>query len=144
MFQQSAYSDQLTFFQKLKSFDIILLICILSVGIISCFSMYSTDGGELLYHSKSHIVRFLIFFSLMIVLSFFNIKFWHSIGYFFYATVFGLYNQYCFPQMIVLLLRDIARKNVVRRFVRQIQLTDKTLIKNCYSLQRLHIVSHYL
>jgi len=62
MFQQNAYSDQLTFFQKLRSFDIILLICILSVGIISCFSMYSTDGGELLYHSKSHFVRFVIFF----------------------------------------------------------------------------------
>ena len=90
MFQQSTYSDQLTFFQKLKSFDIILLICILSIGIISSFSMYSTDGGELLYHSKSHILRFLIFFSLMIVLSFFNIKFWHSIGYLFYAVILGL------------------------------------------------------
>ena len=90
MFQQSTYSDQLTFFQKLKSFDIILLICILSIGIISSFSMYSTDGGELLYHSKSHILRFLIFFSLMIVLSFFNIKFWHSIGYLFYVVILGL------------------------------------------------------
>jgi rod shape determining protein RodA len=90
MFQQSVYSGQLTFFQKLKSFDIILLICILSIGIISGFSMYSTDGGELLYHSKSHILRFLIFFSLMIVLSFVNIKFWHSIGYLFYVIILGL------------------------------------------------------
>ena len=66
MFQQVIYSGQLTFFQKLKSFDFILLICIVSIGIISSFSMYSTDGGELLYHSKSHILRFGIFFSLMI------------------------------------------------------------------------------
>ena len=89
MLQQVIYSGQLTFFQKLKSFDFILLICIVSIGIISSFSMYSTDGGELLYHSKSHILRFVIFFSLMIVLSFLNIRFWHSIGYLFYVVVLG-------------------------------------------------------
>ena len=89
MFQQAIYSGQLTFFQKLRSFDFILLICIVSIGIISSFSMYSTDGGELLYHSKSHILRFGIFFSMMIVLSFLNIRFWHSIGYFFYVVVLG-------------------------------------------------------
>ena len=89
MFQQAIYSGQLTFFQKLRSFDIILLICIVSIGIISSFSMYSTDGGELLYHSKSHILRFGIFFSLMIALSFLNIRFWHSIGYLFYVVVLG-------------------------------------------------------
>ena len=90
MYQQSAYSSELTFFQKLKSFDIILLTCIFAVGIISSFSMYSTDGGEFLYHSKSHILRFVIFFSLMIILSFLNIRFWHSIGYLFYVIVLGL------------------------------------------------------
>ena len=89
MLQQVIYSGQLTFFQKLKSFDFILLICIVSIGIISSFSMYSTDGGELLYHSKSHILRFGIFFSLMIALSFLNIRFWHSIGYLFYVVVLG-------------------------------------------------------
>ena len=89
MFQQVIYSGQLTFFQKLRSFDFILLTCIVSIGIISSFSMYSTDGGELLYHSKSHILRFGIFFSLMIALSFLNIRFWHSIGYLFYVVVLG-------------------------------------------------------
>ena len=87
MFQQSSYTDQLTFFQKLRSFDYILLVCILIIGIISCFSMYSTDGGDLLYHSKSHIIRFAVFFTMMIFLSFLSIRFWHSMGYFFYAVV---------------------------------------------------------
>jgi len=87
MFQQSSYTDQLTFFQKIRSFDYILLLCILIIGIISCFSMYSTDGGDLLYHSKSHIIRFGIFFTMMIFLSFLSIRFWHSMGYFFYAVV---------------------------------------------------------
>jgi len=90
MFEQTSYSEQLTFFQKLRSFDYILLLCIVSIGIISGFSMYSTDGGELLYHSRSHIIRLAIFFTMMIFLSFLNIRFWHSIGYLFYAIVLGL------------------------------------------------------
>ena len=87
MFQQTSYTDQITFFQKLRLFDYTLVFCILSLGIISSFSMYSTDGGELLYHSKSHIIRFCIFFSMMLILSFFSIRFWHSIGYIFYIII---------------------------------------------------------
>ena len=90
MFEQTSYSEQLTFFQKLRSFDYILLLCIVSIGIISGFSMYSTDGGELLYHSRSHIIRLVIFFTMMICFSFFSIRFWHSIGYLFYAIVLFL------------------------------------------------------
>ena len=89
MFEQSSYTEQISFFKKLRSFDYILLICIISIGIISIFSMYSTDGGELLHHSKSHIIRFVVFFSMMIGLSFLNIRFWHSIGYLFYIIVLG-------------------------------------------------------
>ena len=89
MFQQSSYSDQMTFFQKLRSLDYILLSCILILGIISSFSMYSTDGGDLLYHSQSHIIRFVIFFTMMIFMSFIGIRFWHSTGYFFYIIVLG-------------------------------------------------------
>ncbi|MDC1246252.1 rod shape-determining protein RodA, partial [Pelagibacteraceae bacterium] len=64
---------------------------ILLLGLISALSMYSTDGGEILFHSKSHISKFLIFFTMMIFMSFFNIKFWHSSAYFFYVIIlFGL------------------------------------------------------
>ena len=90
MFEQTSYSEQLTFFQKLRSFDYILLLCIIAIGTISGFSMYSTDGGELLYHSRSHIIRLVIFFCMMLILSFLNIRFWHSIGYIFYAIVLFL------------------------------------------------------
>ena len=84
--QFESFNPQLTLFQKIKNFDFILLTCILLLGIISAFSMYSTDGGEILFHSKSHIIKFLIFFPMMIVLSFFNIKFWHFFSYVFYAV----------------------------------------------------------
>jgi rod shape determining protein RodA len=89
MIQQASYTDQQSFFQKIRSLDLTLLISILLLGTISSFSMYSTDGGELLYHSKSHILRFIIFYFLMILLSFLSIRFWHSIGYLFWDYYFG-------------------------------------------------------
>ena len=90
MFIQSSLSEKSTFFQKLRSLDYILILCILLLGIISSFAMYSTDGGELLYHSKSHIIRFLTFFTMMILISFINIRTFHSLGYLFYIIVLGL------------------------------------------------------
>ncbi len=90
MFIQSSLSDKSTFFQKVRSLDYVMLFCILILGIISSFAMYSTDGGELLYHSESHIIRFIIFFIMMIFISFINIKTWHTFGYFIYAIVLGL------------------------------------------------------
>ena len=90
MFIQSSLSDKSTFFQKLRSLDYIMLLCILILGIISSFAMYSTDGGELLYHSESHIIRFVVFFTMMILISFVNIKTWHTFGYLFYLVVLTL------------------------------------------------------
>ena len=90
MFIQSSLSDQSTFFQKLRSLDYILVLCILLLGLLSSIAMYSTDGGELLYHSESHIIRFVVFFIMMIFVSFINIKTWHAFGYLFYITVLGL------------------------------------------------------
>jgi len=87
MLRQSSYTDQLTFFQKLRSFDFILLLCILILGIISNLSMYSTDGGQFLYHSKSHFIRFVVFFAMMFFLSFLSLRFWHASAYFFYVIV---------------------------------------------------------
>ena len=87
MFQQPIYSDQLTFFQKVRSFDIWLILSVLALGIIGTIAMYSSDGGQFSYHTISHIIRFVIFFSLMFILSFVRIKFWHDLGYFFYFIV---------------------------------------------------------
>ena len=87
---QSSFNNQLTFFQKLRNLDYILLICILLLGIISTFAMYSTDGGQILFHTKSHMSKFLLFFLLMILLSFFNIKFWYYFGYVFYIIILFL------------------------------------------------------
>ena len=85
--QNTSISYELSFFQKVKSFDYVLVICILLLGLISSLTMYSTDGGELLFHSKSHISKFLIFFFMMITLSFFNIRYWYYFSYIFYGVV---------------------------------------------------------
>mgnify|MGYP000031157479 FL=1 len=44
------------FFQKFKNFDYILLACILILGFISLITMYSTDGGKILFHTKKIIM----------------------------------------------------------------------------------------
>ncbi len=90
MFQHSRLDSDLTFFQKLKNLDYILLFSIILLSTISVFVMYSTDGGEILYHTKSHFIKLLIFFPLMLIISFFNIKFWHITSYIFYLTVIVL------------------------------------------------------
>ena len=87
MFQHNRLDSELTFFQKVKNLDYILISCILLLSVLSVFVMYSTDSGEILYHTKSHFIKILIFFPLMLVISFFNIKFWHLTSYFFYIVI---------------------------------------------------------
>ena len=87
MLGQRLNVDAGSFFEKIRSIDYLLVIIILILGIISSFAMYSTDGGEFLYHTKSHILRFGIFFVLFLVLSFVQTKVWHRIGYIFYLVI---------------------------------------------------------
>jgi len=67
-----------TFLEKIKSIDYILVAVILLIGIISCFAMYSTDGGQFKYYTNSHILKFSLFFILFIILSFIRVRFWHA------------------------------------------------------------------
>ena len=87
MFQHTRLNSDQNFFQKVRNLDYILLISILILSALSLFVMYSTDGGELLYHTKSHLVKLSIFFVLMVFMSFFNIKIWHLSSYFLYGII---------------------------------------------------------
>ena len=86
MYLQRRLKNQNNFFQKIKDLDFILLVCILLLGFISLATMYSTDGGEALFHTKSHFYKFIIFTLLMLMVSFLNIKFWFSVGYLTYLV----------------------------------------------------------
>ena len=90
MYLHTKFEKKGKFLQKIKSLDFILLLCILLLGLISLATMYSTDGGKLLFHTKSHFYKFIIFLSLMIMLSFINIRFWFSIGYFGYLIIVAM------------------------------------------------------
>jgi len=91
MYQHTRFNNRnFNLLQKFKNFDYILLACILLLGFISLSTMYSTDGGKILFHTKSHFVKLIVFTFMMLVFSFINIKFWFSIGYVSYAFVVGL------------------------------------------------------
>ena len=83
-------TNNFNFFSKLANFDYVLMACILLLGFISLATMYSTDGGKILFHTKSHFTKLIIFTMMMLIFSFINIKFWFSVGYFFYVLIIGL------------------------------------------------------
>ena len=87
MFQHDRLSNEITLFQKIKNLDYILLISVILLSVLSVFVMYSTDGGEILFHTKNHFVKLAVFFPLMIFVAFFNIKFWHNFSYIIYFLV---------------------------------------------------------
>ncbi len=90
MFQPRSIQSSLSFRDKLFSIDYILVVSILILGIVSMFAMYSTDGGEFKYHTESHIIRFTVFFIMFFILSFIQIRFWHSTSYLIYIVFFIL------------------------------------------------------
>jgi rod shape determining protein RodA len=90
MFQPRSIQSSLGFRDKLFSIDYVLVISILVLGIVSMFAMYSTDGGEFKYHTKSHIIRFSIFFFMFFILSFIQVRFWHGSSYLIYLLFFIL------------------------------------------------------
>jgi rod shape determining protein RodA len=90
MYQHNRLNNNFSFFQKFRNLDYILLVCIFLLGFISFATMYSTDGGEILFHTKSHFLKFIVFSSLMIVISLFNIRIWFSLGYIIYIIIVGM------------------------------------------------------
>ncbi len=87
MFQHDRLNNEITFFQKVKELDYFLIFCVLILSVVSLFVMYSTDGGEILFHTKNHFFKLVTFFPVMIVLAFFNLRFWHNFSYIIYLAV---------------------------------------------------------
>ena len=87
MFKPGAIVSNQSFRDKIFSLDFVMILCIFLLGIISFFAMYSTDGGQFAYHTKSHMVRFFIFFILFFVVAFFPINFWYNSSTWFYLSV---------------------------------------------------------
>ena len=90
MFRPRSIQSSLTFRDKLLSLDFILVISVLVLGLVSILAMFSTDGGEFKYHTNSHILRFFVFFVMFLVISFIQVRFWHSQSYLLYIIFFIL------------------------------------------------------
>ena len=91
MYQHTRFTtNKFNLFEKCRNFDYILLVCILLLGLISLATMYSTDGGQILFHTKSHFIKLIVFTVMMLIFSFINIKYWFSIGYISYLLIIVL------------------------------------------------------
>jgi len=84
MYKAHNIYSSLTFRDKILNFDYILLFSVLLLGVISIFTQFSSSGGIFDYHSKSHAIRFFVFFVLFLVISLMPINFWFSTSFFIY------------------------------------------------------------
>ena len=80
----SLNSTSYSFFEKLKAVDYFLIIIVAIIGSMSVFSIYSTESGNFSFYTKNHLTRFLVFFSMFLVLSFVRVSFWYRQAYIFY------------------------------------------------------------
>ena len=84
------YKYNLSARDKILSLDYLLIFLILLLGIISFFSMYSTERGNIDYYTQSHVYRFCVFFVMFIIFSFFRIRFWYKSAYILYFIILVL------------------------------------------------------
>ncbi|MDA7606813.1 FtsW/RodA/SpoVE family cell cycle protein, partial [Pelagibacteraceae bacterium] len=82
LYNRNSFHSPFSFREKFFNLDLVLLFSILLLGIISIFAQYSSSGGNLDYYSKSHAIRFGIFFVLFLTVAFTPIKFWHGTSFF--------------------------------------------------------------
>ena len=80
----SLNSTSYSFIDKLKAVDYFLIIIVSIIGSMSVVSIYSTESGNFSFYTKNHLTRFLVFFSMFLVLSFVRVSVWYRQAYIFY------------------------------------------------------------
>jgi rod shape determining protein RodA len=86
----SSINSSFSIRNKISGLDFPLLISILLLGIISIFAQFSSSGGTFDYYSKSHAIRFGIFFILFLTVAFTQIRFWFSASFLIFLILLGL------------------------------------------------------
>ena len=81
IYQRSLIHSPFSIIDKIHNLDFILLFSILLLGVISIFAQFSSSGGNFDYYSKSHAIRFGVFFILFLAISVTPIRFWHSTSF---------------------------------------------------------------
>ena len=80
----SLNSNSYSFIDKLRAVDYFLIIIVAIIGSLSVFSIYSTESGNFSFYTKNHLTRFLVFFSMFLILSFIRVSAWYRQAYIFY------------------------------------------------------------
>jgi len=86
-YNRSTFHSPFSIREKFYNLDYTLLFSILLLGIISIFAQFSSSGGVFDYYSKSHAIRFFIFFLLFFAISFTQIRFWNDSSIFIYLIL---------------------------------------------------------
>jgi len=96
LYSRSSLHSPFSIVGKLSNFDFPLLFSILLLGIISIFAQLSSSGGTFDYYSKSHALRFGVFFILFLAVSLTQIRFWHSTSFliFFFLLLLLLFVKF--------------------------------------------------
>jgi rod shape determining protein RodA len=90
LYNRSSFHSSFSLREKFFNLDLILLFSILLLGIISIFAQFSSSGGIFDYYSKSHALRFSIFFLFFLGVSFTPIRFWHSSSFLLFLSLLGM------------------------------------------------------
>jgi len=90
LYNRSSFHSSFSLREKFFNLDLILLLSILLLGIISIFAQFSSSGGTFDYYSKSHALRFSIFFLFFLGVSFTPIRFWHSSSFLLFLSLLGM------------------------------------------------------
>ena len=102
IYNRSTFHSPFSLKDKFFNLDLTLFFSILILGVISIFAQFSSSGGNFDYYSKSHTIRFCIFFVLFLAVAFTPIKFWHGSSFFiflilllllFFVKFYGIQSQ---------------------------------------------------
>ena len=102
IYNRSTFYSPFSLKDKFFNLDLTLFFSILILGVISIFAQFSSSGGNFDYYSKSHTIRFCIFFVLFLAVAFTPIKFWHGSSFFiflilllllFFVKFYGIQSQ---------------------------------------------------
>tara|TARA_B100000767_G_scaffold68114_1_gene64619 strand:+ start:4867 stop:5994 length:1128 start_codon:yes stop_codon:yes gene_type:complete len=102
IYNRSTFHSPFSLKDKFFNLDLTLFFSILILGVISIFAQFSSSGGNFDYYSKSHTIRFCIFFVLFLGVAFTPIKFWHGSSFFiffilllllFFVKFYGIQSQ---------------------------------------------------
>ena len=102
LYSRNSLHIPFAFRDKFFNLDFVLFFSVLLLGAISILAQYSSAGGHWESHSINHAVRFVVFFSFFLLISFINVAHWNRFSFLIFISLillllavkfFGLQSQ---------------------------------------------------